>query len=209
MRKQQHSCSAPTAWNALHGLAPLKAGDYVVAQGTGGVSLFAILFALAASATVIATTSSTEKARKLQTMGVQHVLNYREDREWGDSEKKLTRGELGCQCVIEVGGPQTIKQSFNCVARGGEIDVIGFLTGQGHAENGPTFLEPLLQACLVRGIEVSNHIQFGEMNRAIEGHGINPVIDRCVFSLRDLKEAYKYAWNQRYFGKVVLSDSSE
>lgn len=81
-------CSALTAWNALHGLAPLKAGDYVVAQGTGGVSLFAILFALATGATVIAITSSTEKARKLQAMGVQHVLNYREDREWGDSAKK-------------------------------------------------------------------------------------------------------------------------
>lgn len=86
-------------------------------------------------------------------MGVQHVLNYREDPEWGKSTKKLTRGELGCQRVIEVCGPQTIKQSFNCVARGGEIDVIGFLTGQGYSRNGPTFLEPLSQTCWCKGLK--------------------------------------------------------
>lgn len=199
-------CSALTAWNALHGNTPLKAGDYVLAQGTGGVSLFAILFALAAGAIVIATTSSPEKAQRLQQMGVHHVLNYRDDPNWGESARHLTRDALGCQRVIEVGGPQTIKQSFKCVARGGEIDVIGFLAGQGHAEDGPTFLEPLLQACLVRGIEVGNWVQFEEMNRAIEAYNIKPVVDQRVFSCKDLKEAYTYVWNQHHFGKVVLSD---
>ncbi|OGM47212.1 hypothetical protein ABOM_003955 [Aspergillus bombycis] len=201
-------CSALTAWNALHGNTHLKAGDYVLVQGMGGVSLFAVLFALAAGAIVIATTSLPEKALRLQQMGVHHVLNYRDDPNWGETARHLTRDGLGCQRVIEVGGPQTIKQSFNCVARGGEIDVIGFLTGQGHAEDGPTFLEPLLQACLVRGIEVGNRIQFKEMNRAIEAYRIKPVVDQRVFSLQDLKEAYAYVWNQRHYGKVVLSDGN-
>ncbi|PLB53935.1 NAD(P)-binding protein, partial [Aspergillus steynii IBT 23096] len=197
-------CSALTAWNALHGLTPLKRDDFVLTQGTGGVSLFAVLFALAAGATVIATTSSSEKAEKLKSMGVQHVLNYREDPNWGETARKLTRGELGCHRVIEVGGPQTIKQSFECVARGGEIDVIGFLTGQGHAEDGPTYLEPLMQACMVRGIEVGNHIQFREMNRAIEDGNIKPVVDHRIFGLKELKEAYEYVWGQRQFGKVAI-----
>ncbi|GLA72501.1 hypothetical protein AtubIFM55763_003041 [Aspergillus tubingensis] len=87
---------------------------------------------------VIATTSSDEKARRLKEMGVQHVLSYKQDPNWGETATKLTRGELGCRPVIEAGGAQTIKQSFECVARGGEIDIIGFLTGQGHAEDGPT-----------------------------------------------------------------------
>ncbi|KAK1149002.1 hypothetical protein N8T08_007677 [Aspergillus melleus] len=199
-------CSALTAWNALHGLAPLKPSDFVLAQGTGGVSLFAILFALAAGATVIATTSSLAKAERLAKIGVQHVLNYRQDPNWGETARKLTRDELGCHRVIEVGGPQTIKQSFECVARGGEIDVIGFLTGQGHAEDGPTYLEPLLKACMVRGIEVGNHIQFAEMNREIERLNVKPVVDDRVFALTELKEAYDYVWEQRHFGKVIISD---
>ncbi|RDW76520.1 zinc-dependent alcohol dehydrogenase family protein [Aspergillus mulundensis] len=202
-------CSALTAWNALHGLRALKAGEYVLAQGTGGVSLFAILFALKAGAVVIATTSSEEKARRLRGMGVQHVLNYREDPNWGETARKLTRDGLGCQRVIEVGGAQTIKQSFQCVARDGEIDVIGFLTGQGHAEDGPTFLEPLLRACTVRGIEVGNWIQFQEMNRAIEAYDVRPVVDGGVFGFGELKEAYQYVWGQKHFGKVVLSDGQQ
>lgn len=35
-------CAAVTAWNALYGLKPLKAGDSVLVQGTGGVSIFAL-----------------------------------------------------------------------------------------------------------------------------------------------------------------------
>ncbi|RAH69977.1 zinc-dependent alcohol dehydrogenase family protein [Aspergillus aculeatinus CBS 121060] len=201
-------CSALTAWNALHGLTPLKAGDAVLTQGTGGVALFAVRFALAAGATVIATTSSDDKACRLREMGVQHVLNYREDPEWGESARRLTREGLGCQRVIEVGGPQTIAQSFRCVARGGEIDVIGFLGGQ-DGNGGPSFLEPLLRACVVRGIEVGNRIQFEEMNRAIEAFDLRPVVDERVFGFGELREAYAHVWNRRMFGKVVLADQVE
>lgn len=36
------SDAAVTAWNALYGGKPMKPGDWVLIQGTGGVSLFAI-----------------------------------------------------------------------------------------------------------------------------------------------------------------------
>jgi NADPH:quinone reductase-like Zn-dependent oxidoreductase len=36
------SDAAVTAWNALYGMKPLKPGDWVLTQGTGGVSLFAV-----------------------------------------------------------------------------------------------------------------------------------------------------------------------
>lgn len=137
-------------------------------------------------------------------MGTQHILNYRDDPNWGETARKLTRDELGCQRVIEVGGPQTIKQSFNCVARGGGINVIGFLTGQGHAEDGPMYLQPLLQACIVRWIEVGNRIQFEEMNRAIEGYGIEPVVDLRAFGLRELKEAYNMFGGSGILGRLFF-----
>ncbi|PYH81859.1 NAD(P)-binding protein [Aspergillus uvarum CBS 121591] len=198
-------CSALTAWNALHGLTPLKAGAAVLTQGTGGVALFAVRFALAAGATVIATTLSSEKADRLREMGIQHVLNYREDPDWGESARRLPREGLGCARVIEVGGPQTIAQSFQCVARGSEMDVIGFLGGQ-DGDGGPSVLGPLLWACIVRGIEVGNRIQFEEMNRAIEAFNIRPVVDERVFGFAELKDAYAHVWNRRVFGKVVLTE---
>ncbi|KAA8570950.1 hypothetical protein EYC84_000327 [Monilinia fructicola] len=76
-------CAALTAWNALYGLKPLKPGDVVLTQGTGGVSIFAVQFAKAAGATVIATTSSDEKASALKKLGVDHVINYKTTPEWG------------------------------------------------------------------------------------------------------------------------------
>ena len=106
---------------------------------------------------------------------------------------------------LAVNGPQTIAQSFFCVARGGEIDIIGFLTGLGAADGGLTFLEPLLQACIVRGVEVGNRIQFEEMVRAIEAYDIRPVVDDQGFSLEKLKDAYEFVWNQQHFGKAVVS----
>jgi NADPH:quinone reductase-like Zn-dependent oxidoreductase len=58
-----------TAWNALTGGRGLQAGETVLTLGTGGVSLFAIHFAKAFGARVIATTSSEEKAGALRALG--------------------------------------------------------------------------------------------------------------------------------------------
>ncbi|KAK5231838.1 hypothetical protein LTR47_006971 [Exophiala xenobiotica] len=73
------SSAALTAWKALFGLEgrKLRGGQSVLTQGTGGVSLFAIQFALAVGADVIAATSSEDKAQRLRDMGVKHVLSYR------------------------------------------------------------------------------------------------------------------------------------
>ncbi|KAF9876165.1 hypothetical protein CkaCkLH20_06108 [Colletotrichum karsti] len=198
-------CSALTAWNALYGYAPIKPDSWVLVQGTGGVSVFAIRFALAAGATVIATTSSDAKAAVLRAMGVQHVINYERDREWGKMARALTPRGLGCDHVIEVAGPATMRQSFRCVARGGVIDVIGFLAGQTQAPEDPTFLEPLVRACIVRGVEVGSREQLQDMIKAIEARDIKPVLDDARFSLKELKQVYKRVWNREHFGKVAIS----
>jgi NADPH:quinone reductase-like Zn-dependent oxidoreductase len=69
------SCAALTAWNALYGLESraLKPGDTVLTQGTGGVSIFALQFAKAAGARVIATTSSAQKADLLKKYGADQL----------------------------------------------------------------------------------------------------------------------------------------
>jgi NADPH:quinone reductase-like Zn-dependent oxidoreductase len=89
------SCAPLTAWNALYGLKDLKPGDWVLTQGTGGVSVTALQFAKAAGARVIATTSSNDKATKLRQLGADHIINYKEDEKWGETAKKLTGGRGG------------------------------------------------------------------------------------------------------------------
>ena len=76
-------CAALTAWRALMVEARIKPGDVVLTQGTGGVSIFAVQFAKAAGATVIATSSSDEKLARLKALGADHLINYKNDPKWG------------------------------------------------------------------------------------------------------------------------------
>ncbi|XHG00045.1 hypothetical protein AWENTII_003516 [Aspergillus wentii] len=117
-----------TAWNALLGLEGRgpKKGDAVLVQGTGGVSVIALQFALVCGATIIATTSSDSKAQKLQSLGAHHVLNYRTNPNWGETAKTLTPGQKGCDLVVDVGGLSTLNQSFKAVRPDGVISITGF-----------------------------------------------------------------------------------
>jgi len=198
------TCAGLTAWNGLYGLESmaLKPGDVVVTQGTGGVSIFALQFAKAAGATVIATTSSDEKAATLKKLGADHVINYKSNPNWGEEAKSLTPGGLGAQHIIEVGGPKTMAQSLKAIAIDGVISIIGFLGGQ--SKDQPSFLDCLNHVCIVRGLIVGSRLQFEEMNRAIDATGIKPVVDEKVFTLPELKEAYQYMWDQKHFGKLTI-----
>ena len=184
-------CAALTAWDALYGLEgrKLMPGDWVLTEGTGGVSLFALQFAKAAGARVISTTSSAEKGEQLKKLGADHVLNYKEDENWGQTAKKLTGGG-GVRHVVEVGGPTTMKQALKAICIDGCISIIGFLGG-GKSESQPSFLDCLMNICTVRGILVGSRLQFEEMNRAIEANNIKPVVDKKVFKLDEAKEAYQ------------------
>ncbi|KAK5165467.1 uncharacterized protein LTR77_008996 [Saxophila tyrrhenica] len=199
------TCAGLTAWNALYGLESKKlmAGEWVLTQGTGGVSIFAVQFAKAAGARVIATTSSAEKGKKLKELGADHVVNYKEDQNWGETAKKLTGG-VGVQHVVEVSGPTSMKQSLKAIAIDGVISIIGFLGG-GKAEDAPGFLDTLMNICTVRGLLVGSRMQFEEMNRAIEANNIKPVVDSTVFKLDQTKDAYQYMWDQKHFGKLCIS----
>jgi NADPH:quinone reductase-like Zn-dependent oxidoreductase len=198
------TCAGLTAWNALYGLEGkrLAPGHWVLTQGTGGVSIFALQFAKAAGARVIATTSSAAKADKLKALGADHVINYREDSEWGETAKRLSGG-AGVNHIIEVGGPNTLQQSLKAICLEGVISVIGFIGG--HNDKQPTLLDALVNICTVRGIYVGSRQQFEDMNRAVEANDIKPVIDAKTFTLDQLNEAYQFMWDQKHFGKVGIT----
>ncbi|KAF7910502.1 uncharacterized protein EAE98_012034 [Botrytis deweyae] len=196
-------CAAVTAWNALYGLKPLKPGDVVLTQGTGGVSIFAVQFAKAAGATVIATTSSESKASTLKKLGADHVINYKTTPEWGAHAKSLTPKSAGVAHILEVGGPTTMAQSLQAIKIDGVISIIGFVGGQAN-EKEPGFLDCLTNVCTVRGLLVGSREMFEDMNRSIDANGIKPVVDEKVFGLDELKEAYQYMWDQKHFGKLAI-----
>lgn len=198
-------CAAVTAWDALYGLPSkaLKPGQTVLVQGTGGVSIFALQFAKAAGARVIATTSSEAKTQKLKSLGADHVINYKTNPSWGQEAKENTPDGWGVDIIVEVGGPATIEQSFGAIKMGGVITIIGFIAGQ--AEKEPSFLTVLRTHAIVRGILVGSRTQAEDMGKAIDASNIKPVVDEKSFKLDDLKEAYQYMWDQKHFGKLSIT----
>jgi NADPH:quinone reductase-like Zn-dependent oxidoreductase len=187
-----------TAWRALVGDGALKAGDSVLALGTGGVSILALQIAKAMGARVIVTSSSDEKLARAKALGADEGINYRAQPEWGRVVRELTGGR-GVDHVVELGGPGTLAQSIEAVRVGGHISLIGVLTGrQGEV---PTSLLMARQARL-QGLIVGNRRQQQDYVAALEQTGIRPVIDRS-FPLEQLAEAFRYQESGSHFGKVV------
>ena len=194
-------CAGVTAWHALmHAGRPLTAGDTVLALGTGGVSMFALQFAAAAAARVILTSSSDEKIARGRSLGASDGINYRTTPEWDQEVLKLTRGR-GVDCVIEVGGVGTLNRSFQSLAFGGKVVLIGLLTGRNSGEINPYTLMP--KRGNLHGIFVGDRSMFVEMNKAIEANGIRPVVDK-VFAFDDALAAYRHQLSGKFVGKVVI-----
>jgi alcohol dehydrogenase len=187
-----------TAWRAVITQGGIGPGHAVLTQGTGGVSLFALQFAIMAGATVVATSSGPAKLERLRALGARHVINYNEDAKWGQTARKLTDG--GADLVVDIGGAQTLLQSLRAVRMAGAISIIGVVTGA-NCEF-PLFMLMMANAVL-RGCSVGNRDQAAAMFRAVADHQLRPVIDK-TFPLADLRAALKHLKSGRHVGKICI-----
>jgi NADPH:quinone reductase-like Zn-dependent oxidoreductase len=186
-----------TAWRALIVDGKLKAGDTVLLLGTGGVSIWALQIAKLMGATVAITSSSGEKLERARDLGADHVLNYRDQPEWGRAIVDWTGGR-GVDHVVEVGGPGTLAQSIASVRVGGHISLIGVLTGS--AGEVPTAALMAKQARL-QGLIVGSRREQQDFVRALNTSGIRPVVDRR-FPLEKLADAFRFEMGATHFGKI-------
>lgn len=203
------TCSGLTAWNALAGLKgqEIKAGDWVLAEGTGGVSIAVLQFAVAMGAQVVATTSSEEKAGKLRALGAAHVLNYRETPDWGAKARELTPGGRGFDMVVDVGGDSTLSQSLKAVRKNGIVAATGVLGG--FDVQAEPALSAIWHACSIRGILLGTREQFVDLVRFVEEKGVVPAVDDEVFDLVHADQAFAKVEAQKHFSKVVIRMKTE
>lgn len=192
-------CAGVTAWQAVVEQGCIRPGDWVLTQGTGGVSIFALQFAKAMGARVIATTSSDVKAKRLRDLGADQVINYRDITDWGKAAKSLTGGS-GVDLVVEVGGAGTLGQSLRAIRVGGTIAMIGVLAGQ-TSEVNMGFV--LMTNSRIQGITVGSREMHQAMYRAMEAHRIRPVISDS-FPLAEIRQAMAHQQAGRHFGKVAI-----
>ena len=190
--------AALTAWSTLQE-GGVKPGDTVLVQGTGGVALFALQFAKLAGARVIALSSSDEKLVRAKALGADVGINYRTTPDWHVAVKDATQGK-GVEIVVETAGA-TMDKSLAALAFGGFIGVVGFVAGYKTEIPLRAVLGPMVR---VQGIAVGSRARFEAMNRAIEQHGLEPVID-STFPLEQAADAFRHMEQGRHFGKIVVS----
>lgn len=193
-------CAGLTAWCALQ-RGGFAAGDTVLLQGTGGVSIWGLQLVAAGGGTAIITSSSDAKLEHAKTLGAAHGINYRTTPDWEKEAWRLTE-KRGMDHVLEVGGPGTLGKSLGCVAAGGHIAQIGVLTGFAPPDSS---IFPLVSKnATMSGIYVGSRESLEELVRFLNGTAIRPVIDRA-FPFEEAREAYDYMQSGAHFGKVVIS----
>lgn len=192
-------CAALTAWRGLVEEGGLRAGQTVLVQGTGGVSIFAFQFAKLFGAEVIVTSSSDDKLERAVRLGADHTINYANTPDWGKQARELTGGR-GVDHIVEVGGADTLQQSIEAVALAGHVHIIGVLSG---------FVKDVMIASLFRtnasfhGITVGSRLMFENMIRAMSLHEMHPVIDQ-TFVFGDARPAFELMKRGGHFGKIVV-----
>ena len=193
-------CAAVTAWQSMVSLGNMKAGDTVLILGTGGVSIFALQFAVAAGARSIVTSSSDEKLERASALGATHVINYKTTPEWGKRVLELTDG-VGVDQVVEVGGAGTLVQSMEATRVGGMIGLIGILAGT-DGEVNP--IPVLMKSLRLQGVYVGSREMFEDMNAALTANRIEPVIDK-VYPFEEARGALELMESAAHFGKIVVT----
>jgi NADPH:quinone reductase-like Zn-dependent oxidoreductase len=192
-------CAGVTAWNAIVHAGHTKAGDTVVIQGTGGVSIFALQFARLLGARVLGTSSSDEKLQRAHKLGLDSGLNYRKNPDWATWVLEQTGG-VGADLVVEVGGAGTLAQSLKAVRIGGVIAQIGILS----QSTEPLVIFPILHKQVhLQGIYVGSRVGFEEMNKAIALNSLQPPVDE-VFAFHHFQNALRAMESGSHFGKLVV-----
>jgi NADPH:quinone reductase-like Zn-dependent oxidoreductase len=197
-----------TAWMAINWHRPLgqpaNGGETVLLQGTGGVAIAGLQIAHAAGLKTIITSSSDAKLERTKQLGADETINYRSKPDWQDEVMRVTSGE-GVDIIFENGGAQTLRKSFDCVAFGGLIDCIGYLSGKEDAPGDRlnTNVLALRRNVTLKGILNGPKERFEELAKFYEKHQIHPVIDR-EFNFEEAKEALKYLFSGGHFGKVIV-----
>lgn len=189
-----------TAWAAIMTHGKTLPGEWVLLQGTGGVSIFAAQLAKALGAKTIMTTSSNDKADLVKNkFGLTATVNY-QDPKWTDQVKDITQG-TGVDVVVDVAGGNILAQTLRICNFGARVSVIGILSGP---DSNIHIRDMLYRQIHIRGIFMESTEELRNLMRAVDALKLKPAIDK-IFPFNQAKEAYFYLESQKHIGKIVIS----
>ena len=185
-----------TAYRAAFTRGELRMGETVLITGIGGgVQTFALLFAKAAGARVIVTSSSDDKLQRATDLGADVALNYRSDPEWYKAARKAGPIDM----AIDSAGGETFARVLGIVRPGGRIVTYGGTAGDSKIKMFPVFWHQLD----IRGTSMGSPADFRAMLEFVSEHRIKPVLDRS-YDIGEVVQAMERMQHAAQFGKIVL-----
>lgn len=195
-------CAGLTAWTALNGnrpyLNPLKKGEKVLVLGTGNVAIQTITLAKAMGAEVYATTGKDDKYDILKSMGVNEIINYKKNPNWGEL---IFTNTGGIDLVVNTAGPASIDESFKALAFGGRMALVGAMDT---TDKLPNMHLMLYKSLSIYGVLAGSTAAFNDMNEFIDKNNIKPIIYKN-FSFDETPKAYQSAASGEAIGKVIIN----
>lgn len=190
------ACAGLTAWSALTQYRPTAPGDWILAHGTGGVSIAALQFAKAMGAKVAITSSSDAKLARARSLGADVTINYRTTPNWVEAIRSGLGGNRVANVIDTVGAVQ-FADNAALLADGGQLSGIGML-GSDFSWTKPE------AATVLKPITVGSRTQHEAMTRFIVSHRIRPVVD-TIYDLDRLIDAYRALERGEFFGKIGIN----
>ena len=192
-------CAGTTAWSGLE-VADVRAGDVVVTQGTGGVSLYALQLAKARGATVILTSSSDKKLEFGKELGADFGINYNTTPDWERAVRAITKGR-GADLVIDIGGAETLAHSVRATRMDGSVAIIGVLSGFGGAEIPVS--DAMMQNIHLVGVTVGSVRDHADLCAAVAAAKIEPPVSH-VLGWDEIPEAMRVMQSNEHIGKIAI-----
>jgi NADPH:quinone reductase-like Zn-dependent oxidoreductase len=177
-------------------------GKLVLAQGTGGVAIFALQLAKAMGADFAITSSSDDKLAKARELGADFTLNYRDSPDWAAALLEATGGR-GADIVVDTIGFGEFAQTLEATGLEGRIGTLGALSGS--PQDTADFSQgPLLgKNITIKGITSGHRGMFEKALRVVADKSVETVVD-AAFDFTDARLAYEYLESGAHMGKVMV-----
>ncbi|KAK4973145.1 hypothetical protein LTR42_006439 [Elasticomyces elasticus] len=200
------TCAGVTAWNALDFPNAMSHGRSALLQGTGGVSMFALLLCRAAGLTPIITSSSDEKLESIKKLSPEaRGINYKQHPDQVSEVARITNGKGVDVIVNNTGVGSLITDIGSLRQRGGVVSLVGFLDGF-KADWDPSALMAMMgKAARLKGIAVGSKLDYQALSKFLEEKAVrlDPLIDR-TFSFDESSQAFDYLYSGKHVGKVII-----
>ena len=193
---------AGTVWHAMVAFGEAGPGKLVLAQGTGGVSVFALALAKAMGAQFAITSSSEEKLAKAREMGADFTVNYKDRPDWGAALLEATGGR-GADVVVDTIGFGEFEQTLAATGVEGRIGTLGALSGSPQEAGNFGQGAILGKNITIKGITSGHRGMFEECLKIMAEHGVQTLVDETFF-FDNAKDAYAHLESGAHMGKVMV-----